>query len=141
NAIHAMLERHPANITVRVEGVAASIASLIAMAGNTIIMPSNALLMLHDPSGVVEGGARDIRSMAELLDRTKAGMVATYARRSRQPAEVVAEMMARETWLDASEAVALGFADRVDEPMKLAAQRDLTHFGYHRNRDGWVPDS
>jgi ATP-dependent protease ClpP protease subunit len=81
-AIYNALKRHDAAITVCVDGIAASIASMIAMAGDEIVMPENAMLMLHDPSGLVMGTAADMRAMAEALDRMKAGMVAAYRGKS-----------------------------------------------------------
>jgi ATP-dependent Clp endopeptidase proteolytic subunit ClpP len=127
-AIYNALKRHNAAITVWVDGIAASIASMIAMAGDEVVMPENAMLMLHDPSGLVMGTASDMRIMAEALDRMKAGMVAAYRNKSgRDDAEIEALMQA-ETWLSAQEAVALGLADRVEESVRMAAHFDLSRF-------------
>jgi hypothetical protein len=101
---------------------------MIAMAGDEIVMPENAMLVLHDPSGLVAGTASDMRAMAEALDRMKAGMVAAYRDKSgRDDAEIEALMHA-ETWLSAGEAFALGLADRVEAPVRMAAQFDLSRF-------------
>jgi hypothetical protein len=101
---------------------------MIAMAGDEVIMPENAMLVLHDPSGLVMGTASDMRTMAEALDRMKAGMVAAYRDKSgREDAEIEALMQA-ETWLSAQEAVDLGLADRVEAPVKMAAHFDLSRF-------------
>jgi ATP-dependent Clp protease protease subunit len=127
-AIYNALKRHNAVITVWVDGIAASIASIIAMAGDEVVMPENAMLMLHDPSGLVMGTASDMRAMAEALDKMKAGMVAAYRDKSgRDDAEIEA-LMRDETWLSAQEAVDLGFADRVEQPVRMAAQFDLSRF-------------
>jgi ATP-dependent Clp endopeptidase proteolytic subunit ClpP len=127
-AIYNALKRHYAAITVWIDGIAASIASMIAMAGDEIVMPENAMLMLHDPSGLVMGTASDMRGMAEALDRMKAGMVAAYRdKSSRDDAEIEA-LMAAETWLSAKEALELGLADRVEEPVRMAAHFDLSRF-------------
>ena len=100
-AIYNALKRHDAAITVWIDGIAASIASMIAMAGDEVVMPENAMLVLHDPSGLVAGTASDMRAMAEALDRMKAGMVAAYRDKSgRDDAEIEA-LMAAETWLSA----------------------------------------
>ena len=126
-AIYNALKRHDARVTVWIDGIAASIASMIAMAGNEVVMPENAMLMLHDPSALVIGTAVDMRSMAEALDKMKAGMVAAYSGKSgRDDAEIEA-LMAAETWLSAQEAVDLGLADRV-EPVRMAAHFDLSRF-------------
>lgn len=91
-------------------------------------MPENAMLVLHDPSGLVAGTASDMRAMAEALDRMKAGMVAAYRDKSgRDDAEIEA-LMQTETWLSAQEAVALGLADRVEEPVRMAGHFDLSRF-------------
>jgi ATP-dependent Clp endopeptidase proteolytic subunit ClpP len=127
-AIHNALKRHDAAITVWIDGIAASIASMIAMAGDEVVMPENAMLMLHDPCGLVMGTASDMRAMAEALDRMKAGMVAAYRDKSgRDDAEIEA-LMRDETWLSAQEAVALGLADRVEAPVRMAAHFDLSRF-------------
>ena len=127
-AIYNALKRHDAAITVWIDGIAASIASMIAMAGDEVVMPENAMLVLHDPSGLVAGTAADMRAMAEALDRMKAGMVAAYRDKSgRDDAEIEALMQA-ETWLSAQEAVALGLADRVEAPVRMAAHFDLSRF-------------
>jgi ATP-dependent Clp endopeptidase proteolytic subunit ClpP len=127
-AIYNALKRLDAAITVWIDGIAASIASVIAMAGDEVVMPENAMLVLHHPSGLVAGTAADMRGMAEALDRMKAGMVAAYRDKSgRDDAEIDA-LMAAETWLSAEEAVALGLADRVEQPVRMAAHFDLSRF-------------
>jgi ATP-dependent Clp protease protease subunit len=127
-AIYNALKRHDARVTVWIDGIAASIASMIAMAGDEVVMPENAMLMLHDPSGLVIGTAADMRGMAEALDKMKAGMVAAYRDKSgRDDAEIEA-LLAAETWLSAQEAVELGLADRVEQPVRMAAHFDLSHF-------------
>jgi ATP-dependent protease ClpP protease subunit len=127
-AIHNALKRHPGGVTVWIDGVAASAASYVAMAGATVIMPENAFLMIHDPAGMVMGPASDMRAMADALDKVKAALVSGYAAKSGQPPEEVARLMAEETWLDATDAVALGFADRVAEPVRMAARFDVARF-------------
>jgi ATP-dependent Clp endopeptidase proteolytic subunit ClpP len=130
-AIYNALKRHDAAVTVWIDGIAASIASMIAMAGDELVMPENAMLVLHDPSGLVAGTASDMRAMAEALDRMKAGMVAAYCDKSGRDETEIEALMQAETWLSAQEAVALGLADRVEEPVRMAAHFDLSRF---RNR-------
>jgi ATP-dependent Clp protease protease subunit len=127
-AIYNVLKRHDAAVTVWIDGIAASIASVIAMAGDEVVMPENAMLMLHDPSALVIGTAADMRGMAEALDKMKAGMVAAYRDKSgRDDAEIEA-LMAAETWLSAEEALGLGLADRIEQPVRMAAHFDLSRF-------------
>ncbi|UOM36647.1 head maturation protease, ClpP-related [Acuticoccus sp. I52.16.1] len=127
-AIHNALKRHPAGVTVWIDGIAASAASYIAMAGDEVVMPANAFLMIHDPSGMVLGTAGDMRAMAEALDKIKTSLVAGYAAKSGGTDADIAELMRRETWFDAEEAVALGFVDRVAEPVRIAARFDVGRF-------------
>jgi ATP-dependent protease ClpP protease subunit len=127
-AIYNALKRHDASITVWIDGIAASIASMIAMAGDEVVMPENAMLVLHDPSGLVAGTASEMRATADALDKMAASMVAAYRDKSgRDDAEIEA-LMAAETWLSAEEAVARGLADRVAQPVKMAAHFDLSRF-------------
>ena len=128
NAIYNYLMRSTAYITARIEGVAASMASVIVMAADTIIMPDNALLMIHDPSGSVTGGADDLRQMADLIDRFHASILNAYITRTKLPRERVESMMAAETWLSAADAVKLGFADEVEGAVAIAATFDLSRF-------------
>jgi hypothetical protein len=101
---------------------------MIAMAGDEVVMPENAMLVLHDPSGLVAGTASDMRAMAEALDRMKAGMAVAYRDKSGRDDREIETLMAAETWLSAQEAVALGLADRVEAPVRIAAHFDLSRF-------------
>jgi ATP-dependent Clp protease protease subunit len=127
-AIYNALKRHEAAITVWIDGIAASIASMIAVAGDEVVMPENAMLMLHDPSGLVMGTASDMRAMAEALDKMKAGMVAAYRDKSGRDNAEIEALMEAETWLSGQEAVDLGLADRVEKPVRMAAHFDLSRF-------------
>jgi ATP-dependent Clp endopeptidase proteolytic subunit ClpP len=127
-AIYNALKRHQARVTVWVDGIAASIASMIAMAGDEVVMPENAMLVLHDPSGLVAGTAADMRATADALDKMAAGMVAAYRDKSGAGDAEIEALMAAETWLSAEEAVELGLADRVEAPVRMAAHFDLSRF-------------
>lgn len=127
-AIYNALQRHAGTVTVSIDGIAASAASYIAMAGDEIIMPENAFLMIHDPSGMVMGTAVDMRSMAEALDKIGASLLRGYAAKSGKAEDEVAALMARETWLDATEALDMGFADTMAEPVRIAASFDVSRF-------------
>jgi ATP-dependent Clp protease protease subunit len=127
-AIYNALKRHAGPVTVWIDGIAASAASYIAMAGDEVVMPENAFLMIHDPSGLVMGTADDMRAMAEALDKIKGSLVAGYVAKSGGAEEDIAALMAKETWLDAAEAVELGFADRLAEPVRIAARFDVGLF-------------
>jgi ATP-dependent Clp endopeptidase proteolytic subunit ClpP len=127
-AIYNALKRHVGEITVWIDGIAASAASYIAMAGDTIVMPENAFLMIHDPSGLVMGTAEDMRATAEALDKVKGSLIQGYAGKSGKADDEVATLMAAETWLDAKDALDFGFIDRIAEPVKLAASFDVARF-------------
>jgi ATP-dependent Clp endopeptidase proteolytic subunit ClpP len=127
-AIYNTLKNNPAKVTTIIDGAALSVASIIAMAGDEIRMAKNGYLMIHDPSGVARGGAGDMRKMAEMLDTVKNSLVTTYAERSKQSPEKIAEMMTAETWMTASEAKELGFVDSVTESLAVAASFDAANF-------------
>ncbi|MBK5927374.1 head maturation protease, ClpP-related [Rhodobaculum claviforme] len=127
-AIHNALKRHEGTVTVWIDGIAASAASYVAMAGDEIVMPENAFLMIHDPAGLVMGTADDMRAMAEALDKVKGSLVAGYAGRSGRSAEDIAALMTAETWFDARDALDAGLATRLAEPVRMAARFDIARF-------------
>jgi len=116
---HALKAR--GNVTVRIEGLAASMASVIAMAGTQIEMPRNAFLMIHNPSGFAMGDAADMRQLADLLDKIKSSLVAAYRDRTKKTDEDIMSMMDAETWLTGEEAVEHGFADATTDEVALSA--------------------
>lgn len=120
-AIYNALKQHPARVEVDVDGIAASIASVIAMAGDEIRMASNSMMMIHDPSGFAMGGSKEMRKTADLLDQIKTTIIDTYSRRTGQKDHELAAMMAEETWMTAAEAADKGFADVVTADQKIAA--------------------
>jgi ATP-dependent protease ClpP protease subunit len=127
-AIHNALSRHAGPVTVWIDGIAASAASYIAMAGDAIVMPENAFLMIHDPSGLVMGTAADMREMAGTLDKIAAGMTRGYAVRSGKTEDEIAALMAAETWFSAAEALEVGLATQLAEPVRIAASFDIARF-------------
>ena len=80
-AIYNLLRRHPAAVTVFVDGLAASIASAVVMAGDVVVMPENALLMMHRPTAVAAGDAADLNKMVEILEKTEPSIRAAYRNR------------------------------------------------------------
>lgn len=120
-AIHSMLTRHKASVTVYVDGLAASIASIIAMAGDKIIMPKGAMMMIHNPWSGVWGDANEMRKMADTLDQIRDSLVAVYADKTGMSAEDIIPLLDAETWLSAAEAVSQGFATEVEEKLSVAA--------------------
>lgn len=120
-AIYNALRRHQGGLTVHIDALAASMASVIAMAGAPVYMADNALMMIHNPWTVSAGDSDQLRREADLLDKLKSTLVNAYKRKSGMEEEEIAQMMDKETWLDAVEAVALGFADAIEEGVAAAA--------------------
>ena len=112
-AIYNDLAGLPGRVTVRVTGLAASAASLVAMAGDRIILAENAMMMLHNAWMIAEGDRRVFAEISSTLEKADENMAATYAARSGLPVDRVRAMMDAETWLSPREAVELGFADEV----------------------------
>jgi ATP-dependent Clp endopeptidase proteolytic subunit ClpP len=127
-AICDRLKRLNARVNVHVIGLAASMASVIAMAGTEVVMSANGFMMIHNPWGGVVGEAEQIRSFSEALDMMKANIVGAYVNRTGLPEDQIRALMDKETWLNASDSVRLGFADRVEEPIRMAAALDTSKF-------------
>ncbi len=120
-AIYNLLKKHPAAITVYIDGLAASMASVIAMVGDPIIMPENAMMMIHKPWVIAGGDAEEMRSHAELLDKVESVMIPAYTDKTGKSAEEIAAMLAEETWMSGKECVEQGFADKTISPIRAMA--------------------
>lgn len=125
-AIYNGLRNSGAEITVRIMGIAASIASVIAMAGNKIIMPENTFMMIHSPANNYAGGnANELREMADLLDKVETSIIATYVARTGKTTEEIKALLDAETMMTAAEAVEMGFADEIESALRLTANFEL----------------
>lgn len=122
-AIYNALKRHPAAVTTVVDGVAASIASLIAMAGDTVEIASNAMLMVHAPWTYAGGNAADMRATADMLDAHAQAMATSYAAKTGKSVEDVLSMWldGEDHWFTAEQAKAEGLADAITDPLPVAA--------------------
>lgn len=120
-AIYSMLARHEGKKRMVIDGVAASAASVIAMAGDEIVMPDSAFLMIHECWTLAIGGAEDLRKEADVVDRISAAYLQAYTKRSNLPEADVQSLMAAESWLTAAEAVEFGFATEVSAPAEIKA--------------------
>lgn len=127
-AIYNTLLRHQARKIVEIDGLAASIASIIAMVGDEIRIGENAMLMIHDPWSVAVGTASEFRQQADVLDAITEQLVATYAARSKQDRQQIREWMAAETWMSGAEALERGFADSVTPAKQVQARFDRRWF-------------
>lgn len=129
-SIYNVLRRHAARKIVQIDGLAASIASIVAMAGDEIKMASNGMMMIHDPWGFAIGTSAEMRKAAEALDKMRGTLIDTYAKRTGGTANKIGDMMAAETWFTAEEAIDEGFADSITEEVEMAAlaKYDLSTF-------------
>lgn len=125
-AIYNMLANHAAPVNVEITGIAASMASVIAMAGDTIRMAKNSFMMIHNPAGGVDGESEDMRKQADVLDKMRDMLADIYAKRTGQDIEDVIEAMSKETWMTADEALALGYCTEVTPEKTMAARLDLS---------------
>lgn len=120
-AIFELLRAHGGKIVTRIDGVAASAASIIAMAGDRIIMGTGAMMMVHNPWTRVEGEAKDLRDAADMLDRAGESLINVYAARTKKSREELKAALDKTTWMTAAEATALGFADEIDQKFAVSA--------------------
>jgi ATP-dependent Clp protease protease subunit len=123
-AIYRQLVDHAARVVVHIDGLAASIASVIACAGDEIRISEAAYVMIHDAWGISIGNAGQMRKMADLLDTTSGSITDVYAARTKQGRAQLREWMQEERWFTGAEAVTYGFADEMDENLKVAARFD-----------------
>ena len=120
NVIFNAIKRHAASVTVYIDGMAASMASVIAMAGDEIVMAENALLMIHNPWTVSIGDSEQLRKDADLMDKMKSAIINAYGR-ANYDAEELETLMNETTWFTAKEALESGFIDKIDGALEMAA--------------------
>lgn len=121
-AIYNLLNSHTASKTVYIDGLAASMASVIAMVGNPIIMPENAMMMIHKPWGITGGDANDMRDYADLLDKVEAVLIPSYAKKTGKSSDELALLLGEETWMTAQECLEHGFADQISTAVQAMAR-------------------
>jgi ATP-dependent Clp endopeptidase proteolytic subunit ClpP len=115
-AIYNLLRAHNGSVTVHVDGLAASAASVVAMAGDDVVMGAASMMMIHDPWTMSVGDASEMRKTAETLDKIRDSIVDAYASKAADmDRDEIAKMMAEETWMTASEAQGFGFANKLEE--------------------------
>jgi len=111
--IYTMLKEYKGKVTVKIDGLAASAASVIAMAGDEIVMSPTACIMIHNPATVIFGEAADLASGIKMLSEVKESIINAYEQRTGLPRGKISNMMDAETWFSAQKAVELGFADKI----------------------------
>jgi len=128
-AIYNALKNTGKNITVHIEGVCASIATLIAAAGSKIVMNTKSQFMIHNPRISSMGGdAKDLRNVAGQLDKIKSQLIESWVGRTSLTIQQLSDMYDHETWLNPEEAKEMGFVDEIQEVLKAAASADLTKY-------------
>jgi len=127
-AIHSLLRDHPARVITHIDGVAASAASVIAMAGDEVLMPINGMMMIHNPILSTTGDARQLRADADFLDQVRDTIIAVYQAKTGLERSTLINMMNSGTWMTADEARNYGFVDTIVEPIPVAASAKLGRF-------------
>ena len=121
-SIYNQLRGRKAPVTTRVVGIAASIASIIALAGDRVEMADAALMMIHDPSGMASGTSEDMRKMADALDQHAEVLVGVYAKKTGKSPESIRAAMKAETWFTTEEAMIFGLCDKPIKQLAMAAK-------------------
>jgi len=126
--IYAMLMDYKGDITVKVDGIAASAASVIAMAGTKVLMAPTALMMIHNPLTIAIGDSEEMQKAMDMLGEVKESIINAYEIKTNQSRVKISHWMDAETWMNANKAIELGFADGVLEDEKLAKTTETYAF-------------
>ena len=127
-AIYNTLKKYKGKVIAYVEGIAASMGSIIPLAADEIIMSENSLYMIHNAWGGAMGEAKDMRKTATLLDKLSSEIANIYSKKTNLPLSQIEEMMDEETWFNSEEALQYGFIDRISDAVMVAAKYDITKF-------------
>lgn len=133
HTIYNMIKQTNKHVKVVVNGLAASIASVIAMAGDVIEMPANSMIMIHNPSTYQGGTSDDMRKTADTLDKVAETIKAVYIKRTGLSDEEITEMMNNETWMTAQEAKEKGFCDVITDEIKVDNSANAKFFNVYKN--------
>ena len=133
--IYSMLMDYPGDVTVKIDGIAASAASVIAMAGTRVLMAPTALMMIHNPATMAYGDHNDFNKAIEMLEEVKESIINAYEIKTGLPRQTLSRLMDSETWMNANKAIELGFADGLLEDEKRGlegvsfaySERDMTN--------------
>lgn len=127
-AMYNVIKRRESKTTVYIEGIAASIATIIALGADEVVMAENSLFMIHNAWGGTMGEAKDMRKTAETLEKITSELTDIYVKKTGLSYDAVAQMMDEETWLNAEEAYKLRFIDTISDSIKVAAKYDVSKF-------------
>lgn len=122
-SIYNMLLEYPGKVTVKIDGLAASAASVIAMAGDRVLMSPVSMLMIHNPATIAMGDHNEMSKAIAMLDEVKNSIINAYAGKTKLSRKKLSQLMEDETWMDAKKAVELGFCDEI---MKRNTDEDVT---------------
>lgn len=120
--IYNMLLDYKGKVTVRIDGIAASAASVIAMAGDEVLMSPVSMMMIHNPATIVSGDHQEMAKAIEMLDEVKESIINAYEKKTQMTRAELSALMDAETWMNANKAVELGFADRISEREESVTQ-------------------
>lgn len=135
-AIYNAIRQHKSKVVAHVDGLAASISSVIALAADEVVMSDKAFFMIHDPWSISVGNAEILRKDAELLDKAGAMIAKTYIEKSGRPEKEILNYMKDETWFTASEALDVGLIDSIDKDVEDKEVSNLFDLSIYAN----VPD-
>ena len=127
-AIYNVIKKRTAKTTVYIEGIAASIATIIALGADEVVMSENSLFMIHNASGGAMGESKDLQKTAEVLNKITRQLAEVYEAKTGLSQTAIQDMMDAETWLNAQEAFDLGFIDTISDAIKVAAKYDVSKF-------------
>lgn len=127
-AIYNALKSHKGKVTTIVEGIAASIASVIAMAGDTIEMSKNSLFMIHNPFTMAGGDADELRKTANVLDKIRDEIASIYSSKTSEDHNTLIGLMSAETWFNAEETLEIGFANAIGDSVEIVNNYDISKF-------------
>ncbi len=130
--IYAMLMDYKGSVTVKIDGIAASAASVIAMAGTKVLMAPTALMMVHNPLTIAIGDSEEMQKSISMLSEVKESIINAYEIKTGQSRAKLSHLMDAETWLNANKAIELGFADGVLEDEKKRVQTEDITYAFSR---------
>ena len=128
--IYSMLMDYEGDVTIKVDGIAASAASVIAMAGTTVLMAPTALMMIHNPMTLAYGNKDEMNKAIEMLDEVKESIINAYEIKTGMSRAKISHLMDSETWMNANKAIEMGFADDILEDKKKKCAADEVAFSF-----------
>ena len=126
--IYTMLMEYKGSITVKIDGIAASAASVIAMAGTEVLMAPTAMMMIHNPATIAFGDHKDMEKAIDMLGEVKESIINAYELKTGQSRKTLSKMMDEETWMNAGKCIELGFADGMIEDARKPASDEAYSF-------------